>query len=51
VIPALLITADRAPDLRRRAQKAGIRVLNKPLKPASLRALMTQFPVARAAAE
>jgi Na+/proline symporter/signal transduction histidine kinase len=50
-IPAVLITADRAPDLRRRAQKAGIRVLNKPLKPASLRALMTQFPVARAAAE
>jgi CheY-like chemotaxis protein len=50
-IPAVLITADRAPELRRRAQKTGIRVLNKPLKPASLRALMTQFPVSRSAAE
>jgi CheY-like chemotaxis protein/anti-sigma regulatory factor (Ser/Thr protein kinase) len=50
-IPAILITADRSPELRARALKAGIRVLNKPLKPAALRALMTQWSVSRPAAE
>ena len=50
-IPAVLITADRSPDLRELAQKAGVRVLHKPLKPAALRAWMTQWGAARAAAE
>jgi len=50
-IPAIMITADRSPELRERALKAGIRVLNKPLKPAALRALMTQWSVSRPAAE
>ena len=49
-IPAILITADRSPELRERAQQAGIRVLNKPLKPAALRALMAQWHVRRPAA-
>jgi CheY-like chemotaxis protein len=50
-IPAILITADRSPELRERALKAGIRVLNKPLKPAALRALMAHWRVRRPAAE
>jgi signal transduction histidine kinase/CheY-like chemotaxis protein len=50
-IPAVLITADRSAELRERALKGGIRVLNKPLKPAALRALMAQWSVARPAAE
>lgn len=50
-IPAILVTADRSPELRERALKAGIRVLNKPLKPAALRALMSQWAVSRPAAE
>ncbi|MGQ7790867.1 PAS-domain containing protein [Faunimonas sp. B44] len=50
-IPAILITADRSGELREAAMKAGIRVLNKPLKPAALRALMAQWAVARPAAE
>ncbi len=50
-IPAILITADRSADLRERALKAGIRVLNKPVKPAALRALMAQWSVRRPAAE
>jgi CheY-like chemotaxis protein len=50
-IPAVLITADRSPELRELAQKAGIRVLHKPMKPAALRAWMTQWGASRAAAE
>ncbi len=50
-IPAILVTANRSPELRERALKAGIRVLNKPLKPAALRALMSQWSVSRPAAE
>jgi Na+/proline symporter/signal transduction histidine kinase/ActR/RegA family two-component response regulator len=49
--PAIMITADRSPDLRERALKAGMQVLNKPVKPAALRALMTQWRVSRPAAE
>jgi CheY-like chemotaxis protein len=50
-VPAILITADRSPELKERALKAGIRVLHKPLKPAALRALMSQSTVRRTAAE
>jgi signal transduction histidine kinase/ActR/RegA family two-component response regulator len=49
-IPAVLITADRSPDVREAARALGIQVLNKPLKPASLRALMSQWTVHRVAA-
>jgi CheY-like chemotaxis protein len=49
-IPAVLITADRSADVRERARALGIHVLNKPLKPASLRAVMSQWTMLRIAA-
>ncbi len=49
-LPAILITADRSPKVRGAARAADVTVLNKPLKPAALRALMTQWRVHRAAA-
>ncbi|MES2750748.1 MAG: hybrid sensor histidine kinase/response regulator [Pseudomonadota bacterium] len=42
-IPAILITADRSPHVRDAAREEGIVVLNKPLKPAALRALLGQW--------
>ncbi|HKH01781.1 MAG TPA: NahK/ErcS family hybrid sensor histidine kinase/response regulator, partial [Bradyrhizobium sp.] len=42
-IPAILITADRSPHVRAAAGEESIAVLNKPLKPASLRALLGQW--------
>ncbi len=42
-IPAILITADRSPHVRAAAREENIAVLNKPLKPASLRALLGQW--------
>jgi signal transduction histidine kinase/CheY-like chemotaxis protein len=47
---AILITADRTPHVRERARAETIQVLNKPLKPAALRALLTQWRVQRVAA-
>ena len=49
--PAILITADRTAAVREAATAEGVHFLNKPLKPASLRALMTQWRVQRVAAE
>jgi Na+/proline symporter/CheY-like chemotaxis protein len=48
---AILITADRSPRVRADTQAEGAHFLNKPIKPASLRALMTQWRVQREAAE
>jgi len=42
-IPAILITADRSPALRAAAAEEKIIVLNKPVKPAALRALIGQW--------
>jgi Na+/proline symporter/signal transduction histidine kinase len=42
-IPAILITADRSPNVRAAAREEHIAVLNKPVKPASLRALLGQW--------
>jgi Na+/proline symporter/signal transduction histidine kinase/CheY-like chemotaxis protein len=42
-IPAILITADRSPPVRAAAREENIAVLNKPVKPASLRALLGQW--------
>ncbi|MDP1583673.1 MAG: hybrid sensor histidine kinase/response regulator [Bradyrhizobium sp.] len=42
-IPAILITADRSPHVRDAARDENIAVLNKPVKPASLRALLGQW--------
>ena len=50
-VPAILITADRSAHVRDEARAAGIHLLNKPVKPASLRALITQWQVQRVAAE
>jgi signal transduction histidine kinase len=49
-IPAVLITADRSAGVRERARALAIQVLNKPLKPASLRAVMSQWTARRVAA-
>jgi CheY-like chemotaxis protein len=42
-IPALLITADRSHAMRERATELDSRVLNKPIRPAALRALLGQW--------
>ncbi len=49
--PALLVTADRSQEVRDLAQAADVRVLNKPLKPAGLRSLLSQWRVLGRAAE
>jgi Na+/proline symporter/signal transduction histidine kinase/ActR/RegA family two-component response regulator len=41
--PAILITADRSPHVHAAAREEKIAVLNKPVKPASLRALIGQW--------
>ena len=46
-IPAILITADRSPHVRAAAREENIAVLNKPVKPASLRALLGQWRIQR----
>jgi Na+/proline symporter/signal transduction histidine kinase len=50
-LPAILITADRTPEVRAAAAAAGVTLLNKPLKPAMLRALLARVGADRAAAE
>jgi len=50
-IPAIVITADRSLPVRDQAAGAAAHLLNKPIKPASLRALITQWQVQRVAAE
>ncbi|GMB82711.1 PAS domain-containing hybrid sensor histidine kinase/response regulator [Shinella zoogloeoides] len=42
-VPALLVTADRTPDVRAEAERDNILVQNKPVRPASMRAWLTQF--------
>ncbi|MGN6287340.1 MAG: PAS domain-containing hybrid sensor histidine kinase/response regulator [Afipia sp.] len=49
-IPAILITADRSPHVRDAARADRIVVLNKPVKPASLRALLGQWRAQQMAA-
>jgi len=49
--PAALITAERSPQVREEAREKNIQVLNKPLKPAALRAFLAQWRVTRPAAE
>ncbi|MDF3064005.1 MAG: response regulator [Microvirga sp.] len=50
-LPAILATADRSPAVREQAARANVHVLNKPLKPAALRALLAQWRASRVAAE
>jgi CheY-like chemotaxis protein/anti-sigma regulatory factor (Ser/Thr protein kinase) len=49
-LTAILITADRSPRVREDARNHHIQMLNKPLKPAALRALLTQWRIQRVAA-
>lgn len=50
--PAILITADRTPEVRAHADRDGIAQLNKPVKPAALRATLSRIAGgAKAAAE
>ncbi len=41
-LPGVLITADRSEEVKRLAENAGLSLLNKPVKPAALRALVSQ---------
>jgi Na+/proline symporter/signal transduction histidine kinase/CheY-like chemotaxis protein len=49
-LTAILITADRSPHVREEARAYNVQVLNKPVKPAALRALMTQMQIQRVVA-
>ena len=51
-IPALIVTADRTPEVRGEAETNSIALQNKPVKPASLRAYLTRVAsLIRVAAE
>jgi len=50
-LPAILITADRTKKVQDDALAAGIQYLRKPVKPASLRASLSQIAVSRSAAK
>lgn len=49
--PAVLITADRSEQVREMANEIFVRVLNKPVKPAALRSLLSQWRLVKVAAE
>jgi signal transduction histidine kinase/CheY-like chemotaxis protein len=49
-LTAILITADRSPQVREDARANAIQLLHKPIKPAALRALLTQWRRQRVAA-
>jgi len=42
-VPAILVTADRTPEVRAHADRDGISQLNKPVKPAALRATLSRI--------
>ncbi|MFB2549738.1 PAS domain-containing hybrid sensor histidine kinase/response regulator [Ensifer soli] len=46
-IPALLVTADRSPEVRGAAEQDAVALQNKPVRPASLRAWLTQLSASR----
>jgi signal transduction histidine kinase/Na+/proline symporter/CheY-like chemotaxis protein len=50
-LKAILLTADRTAELREKAAAVNVLVFNKPLKPAALRAWLSQASLQRAAAE
>ena len=50
-LPAVLVTADRSAGVRVLAGEADVRVLMKPLKPAALRSLLSQWRLLRAGAD
>jgi PAS domain S-box-containing protein len=46
-IPAVIITADYGEEVRERVRAAGFAIMRKPVKPAALRAIMSQLLLAR----
>ncbi|MGU3400599.1 NahK/ErcS family hybrid sensor histidine kinase/response regulator [Brucellaceae bacterium D45D] len=50
-IPAILLTADRSKEVRLRATEEGITLLNKPLRPAALRSLLSHVHHSHRAAD
>lgn len=46
-IPGIIITADRTTEIEREVKQADLAILRKPLKPASLRALMGQITLSK----
>ena len=50
-LPAILVTADRTQEVRDLATSRNVHLLNKPVKPASLRALLSQWASHRPEAE
>jgi signal transduction histidine kinase len=50
-VRAILLTADRSAELRQQAGEIEVQVFNKPLKPAALRAWLSQIGIQRMAAE
>jgi CheY-like chemotaxis protein len=50
-IAAILITADRSPDVEEEAERENLYLLRKPIKPAALRALMSRLMQQQVAAE
>jgi PAS domain S-box-containing protein len=46
-IPSVVITADYGEDVRERVRAAGFAIMRKPVKPAALRAIMSQLLLAR----
>jgi CheY-like chemotaxis protein len=49
--PALLLTADRSEELKAMAERMEVGVLNKPIKPAALRAMLSRYRKVLSAAE
>ncbi len=50
-VPGIIVTADRSPEVQDEVQAAGYRLLRKPVKPATLRAVIAQSVLPSLAAE
>lgn len=50
-VAAVIISADRSPEVQETVRATGVQMLRKPLRPAALRAVMAQARIRRAAAE
>ncbi|MHA1164147.1 MAG: hybrid sensor histidine kinase/response regulator [Alphaproteobacteria bacterium] len=50
-VPAVIITADRSPEVQELIKSRGLQLLRKPLRPAALRAVIAQSRIRQAAAE
>ncbi len=50
-LPCVLVTADRSAEVKKLAEARGINVLNKPVRPAALRAMLSQTVIQKIAAE